>query len=63
MLDYLMPVKVGLHLITLQSSEFLNKMTFVHNYEATCVGVVKRTQTTVLKIHLIPGWIHTSEQD
>ena len=55
MLDYLMPVKVGLHLITLQSSEFLNKMTFVHNYEATCVGVVKRTQTTVLKIHLIPG--------
>ena len=35
MLDYLMPVKVGLHLITLQSSEFLNKMTFGHNYEAT----------------------------
>ena len=36
-------------------------MTFVHM--KPCAGVVKRTQTTILKIHLVLGWIHTREQD
>ena len=35
-------------------------MTLVHM--KPCVGGVKRTQTTILKMHLIPGWIHAREQ-
>ena len=43
--------------------KFLDKvhMTLVHM--KPCVGGVKRTQTTILKMHLIPGWIHAREQD
>ena len=50
-------------LITSQSSEFLDKvyMTFVHM--KPCAGVIKRTQSTILKTHIIPGCIYTKEQD
>ena len=42
-------MKIARHLITLQSSEFLDKvyMTFVHM--KPCAGVVKGTHTTVLR--------------